>query len=88
MGDIVLAAAGALVLTVGVLLFVVVLRMKQARRASRMDGCYFCGSHAVHLSAPNGLFDLLLDNWDCLPHRCEVCFHRYYRFVPQRAHHV
>ena len=85
MAIVVLAAAGAIVLVVAALLLVPVLRIKQARRASRLDGCYFCGSHAVHLSAPHGLFDSILDNWDCVPHRCEVCSQRYYRIVQERA---
>jgi len=74
----------ALTAAVLALLFVLLFKIKQAQRASRKTQCYYCGSNAVRLSAPSGLVDWLLENWDCAPHRCEVCFHRYYRFVGER----
>jgi len=65
------------------LLSVLTFRVRQARRASQQAGCYYCGCQTLHLSAPGGLVDLLLTNWNCQPYRCEICFRRHYRF--QRA---
>ena len=70
-----LLAAGA------ILCSILVLNVGQARRASRKSTCYYCGSSALHVSSPRGLADRLLTYWDCVPHRCEVCFHRQYRLA-------
>lgn len=57
------------------------LKVDEARRASKKPGCYHCGSQALHLSAPNGSVDPLLTYWNCVPHRCEICYRRQYRIV-------
>jgi hypothetical protein len=81
-----LIAGGALAAAIMVLFSILVLKISQARRASKTPHCYYCGSVALHLSAPGGIADKLLRNWNCMPHRCEICFRRQYRFAgePQR----
>lgn len=64
---------------------ILVLKVGQARRASRTPGCYFCGGTALHLSTPKGLTDQLLTFWDCVPYRCEICFRRHYRLTAEPA---
>lgn len=64
---------------------VLVLKVSQARRASKKPDCFYCGSQALHVSSPNGLADRLLTYWDCVPYRCEVCFHRQYRMPVEPA---
>jgi hypothetical protein len=78
---------GALALPVAVIILFSVLAVKvgQARRASKKPNCYYCGSPALHISSPNGFADRLLTYWNCVPYRCEVCFHRQYRLAGQPA---
>lgn len=78
---------GGLVLLAAVtgLLSILALRLAEARRASKKPNCYYCGSNALHVSSPSGLVDQLLTHWNCLPHRCEVCFNRQYRLADQPA---
>jgi hypothetical protein len=80
----ILVGGAGLVAIATVLFVVLLLRIKQAQRTSKKAECYYCGSNAVRLSAPGGPIDWLLENWDCAPHRCEICFRRYYRFVNER----
>lgn len=73
-------------LLVLVVVFTILMRtVKEARRISKQPGCYLCGSAALHVSAPSGWADPLLTHWNCVPHRCEVCYRRQYRFAPQPA---
>lgn len=67
------------------LLSILVVKFGQARRASQTPNCYYCGSQALHVSAPSGLADRLLTYWNCVPYRCEVCFHRHYRLAGESA---
>ena len=80
-----LYGAIALLAAVIVLLSILVVKVGQARRASKKPNCYYCGSLALHVSSPSGLADRLLTYWNCVPHRCEVCFHRQYRMADQPA---
>ena len=66
---------------------VLVIKVGQARRASRSPNCYYCGSQALRVSSPKGPVDRLLAYWDCVPHRCEVCFNRQHRLAERRANH-
>jgi len=66
-----------------VLFSTLALKVAQARRASKKPNCYYCGSEALHVSSPRGIADRLLTYWNCIPHRCEVCFHRQYRLTRQ-----
>jgi hypothetical protein len=75
----------ALLAAVTSLFSILVLKVGQARRASSKPNCSYCGSTALHISSPNGLTDRLLTYWNCIPHRCEVCFHRQYRLTRQPA---
>ena len=59
------------------------LKVEEARRISKKPGCHYCGSQAMHVSAPSGWADPLLTFWDCVPHRCEICYRRQYRIAPQ-----
>ena len=70
-------------MAVTVLFSILVVKVAQARRASQKHACYRCGSEALHVSSPSGLTDRLLTYWNCVPHRCEVCFHRQYRLAGQ-----
>jgi len=70
----------ALLAATATLFTILVLKVGQARRASRKPGCRYCGNDTLHISTPSGLPDRLLTNWNCLPYRCEVCFRRQYRF--------
>jgi hypothetical protein len=79
MGLILLFTGAGLLVCLGILLSILVLRVRQARQASKQSCCYYCGGKTLHLSAPGGLTDLLLTNWNCLPYRCEICFRRHYR---------
>ena len=80
-----LYGAIALLAAVIVLLSILVVKVGQARRASKKPNCHYCGSQALHVSSPSGLADRLLTYWNCVPHRCEVCFHRQYRLAGQPA---
>ena len=71
----------ALLAVLAVLFSTLVLKAAQARRASKTPKCYYCGSAALHVSTPRGIVDRLLTYWNCIPHRCEVCFHRQYRIA-------
>ncbi|MGA2740387.1 MAG: hypothetical protein ABSG65_23495 [Bryobacteraceae bacterium] len=75
----------ALLLAAACLFSVLALQVAQARRASKTYTCRYCGSHALHVSSPGGMTDRLLKYWNCVPHRCEVCFHRHYRLAEPRA---
>jgi hypothetical protein len=75
----------ALLAALTVLLSILVLKVAQARRASKKPNCYYCGSEALHVSSPRGIADRLLTYWNCIPHRCEVCYHRQYRLAGQPA---
>jgi len=75
-----LIGGGILAVLAAALPIMLLAKVKQARRASKHTGCYYCGSPAERLAAPSGLVDWLLENWDCFPHRCEICFQRYYRY--------
>ena len=74
-------ASLALVVAIAGLFSILLVKVAQAKRASTKPNCYYCGSQAMHLSSPNGLADWLLTHWNCIPHRCEVCFHRQYRLA-------
>ena len=80
-----LSGAIALLAAVIALLSMLVVKVGQARRASKKPNCYYCGSQALHVSSPSGLADRLLTYWNCVPHRCEVCSHRQYRLAGQPA---
>ncbi len=69
------------VVAAATLFSVLVGKIKEAKRTSKQPQCYYCGNLAVRPSAPNGIFDWILESWNCVPHRCEVCFRRHYRFV-------
>jgi hypothetical protein len=71
----------AVVAAATVLFSVLVGKIREAKRTSTQPQCYYCGNPAVRLSAPNGILDWILENWNCVPHRCEVCFRRHYRFL-------
>jgi hypothetical protein len=71
----------ALLAALTILCSILVVRVGQARRASRKPNCYYCGGKALRASSPRGSIDLLLAYWNCLPHRCEICFHRQYRLA-------
>lgn len=75
----------ALLVAATCLFSILVLRVGQARRASKTPNCYYCGSTALHVSTPSGFTDRLLTYWNCIPHRCEVCFHRQYRLAVQAS---
>ena len=75
----------ALVVALVTLASVLLLKVSEARRVSKKPNCSYCGSLAMHVSAPYGLPDRLLGYWDCIPHRCEVCFHRQYRLAARQA---
>lgn len=77
----------ALLAAATVLFSILVLKVGQAKRASNKPNCSYCGSTAMHVSSPNGLTDRLVNYWNCVPHRCEVCFHRQYRLDRQPASH-
>jgi len=64
---------------------ILALKVTQARRAPEKAACYYCGSEALHVSSPSGLTDWFLTYWHCIPHRCEVCFHRQYRLAAEPA---
>ncbi|MGO4880876.1 MAG: hypothetical protein ACLP59_08655 [Bryobacteraceae bacterium] len=74
-----------LLASLAILFTILVLKVGQARRASKKSTCYYCGSAALHVSSPKGLADRLLSNWHCVPYRCEVCFRRHYRFAGVRG---
>jgi len=78
---------GCLVLVAAaiILFSILVFKVAQARRASTKPTCYYCGSRALHRSSPSGLTDRLLTYWNCIPHRCEICFHRQYRLAGEPA---
>jgi hypothetical protein len=81
MWGLILACSGIVLLGCLAALFsILLLRVREARQTSKQSYCFYCGSKALRHSAPKGLVDHMLANWDCLPHRCEVCFRRYYRF--------
>lgn len=82
---ILLSGGLALVAALTVLFSILVLKVGQARRASKKPNCYYCGSRALRLSSPGGLMDRLLTFWNCVPHRCEICFSRQYRLAGQPA---
>ena len=71
----------AIVAAVGILGAILVLKVEQAKRASRKPGCMFCGNTTLRVSSPHGLADELLTFWDCIPHRCEICSRRQYRLT-------
>jgi hypothetical protein len=71
----------ALLAVSAILFSILVVKVGQARRASKKPNCAHCGSMALHVSAPRGPIDRLLTHWDCIPHRCEVCFRRQYRLA-------
>ena len=74
--------AGLAVLAAIIGLFsILAVKVAQAKRASRKPNCYYCGNQAMHVSSPSGLADRLLTYWNCIPHRCEVCFRRQYRLA-------
>jgi hypothetical protein len=75
----------ALLAALAVLFFVLIVKVRQASRAPEQPNCYYCGSAALHISAPRGLTDRLLTYWNCVPYRCEVCFHRHYRLAAEPA---
>ncbi|MGD0361442.1 MAG: hypothetical protein ABSC93_11260 [Bryobacteraceae bacterium] len=75
----------ALLAALTALFSIVMFKLAQARRASTKPNCYYCGSVALHISHPSGPADWLLTYWNCIPHRCEVCFHRQYRLTDQPA---
>ena len=75
----------ALLAALTILLSVLVVKIGQARRAPEKLICHYCGSSALHVSSPRGLTDRLLTYWDCVPYRCEVCFHRHYRLASEPA---
>jgi hypothetical protein len=75
----------ALLAALTILLSILVVKVGQARRASRKPTCYYCGNGTLHLSAPRGFADRLLTYWRCVPYRCEVCFHRHYRLDGEPA---
>jgi anaerobic selenocysteine-containing dehydrogenase len=78
----ILVFAGLVVLAAIAGLFsILAVKVAQAKRASTKTNCYYCGSQAMHVSSPNGVADWLLTHWNCIPHRCEVCFHRQYRLA-------
>ncbi|MGC9947617.1 MAG: hypothetical protein ABSF64_14730 [Bryobacteraceae bacterium] len=80
-----LYGALALLAAFTALFSVLVVKVGQARRASKKPNCYYCGSQALHVSSPSGLSDRLLTYWNCVPYRCEVCFHRHYRLAGEPA---
>jgi hypothetical protein len=51
----------ALLAALTILFSVLVLKVAQARRASKKPNCYYCGSEALHVSTPSGL------TGQCLP---------------------
>ena len=71
----------ALLAAIAGLFSILAAKVAQAKRASTKPNCYYCGSQAMHVSSPNGVPDWLLTHWNCIPHRCEVCFHRQYRLA-------
>jgi hypothetical protein len=75
----------ALLAALAVLFSTLVLKAAQARRTSKTPNCYYCGSAALHVSTPSGIVDRLLAYWNCIPHRCEVCFNRQYRLADPPA---
>ncbi len=60
-------------------------KVAQAKRVSKKPYCCYCGSPALHVSSPSGLADWLLTNWNCIPHRCEICSRRHYRLAGPQA---
>ena len=78
-------ASLALLAAIASLFSILAAKVAQAKRASKKPYCYYCGSQALHVSAPSALADRLLTYWNCIPHRCEVCSHRQYRFAGQPA---
>ena len=78
---IILYGGGALLAAVACLFSILVLKVSQAKRVSKKPTCCYCGSGALHVSSPSGIADRLLTYWNCIPHRCEVCFHRQYRLA-------
>jgi hypothetical protein len=66
----------ALLAALTILFSILVLKVAQAKRASQQPNCSYCGSQAMRISSPRGLADRLLTYWNCIPYRCEVCFHR------------
>jgi anaerobic selenocysteine-containing dehydrogenase len=74
-------ASLALLAAIAGLFSILAAKVAQAKRASTKTNCYYCGSQAMHVSSPNGVADWLLTHWNCIPHRCEVCFHRQYRLA-------
>lgn len=76
-----LYASVALLGAIAFLFSLLAAKVAEAKRVSKKPNCYYCGSPAFHVSSPNGLPDRLLANWNCIPHRCEICFRRQYRLA-------
>jgi len=74
-------ASLALLAAIAGLFAILASKVAQAKRVSRKPNCYYCGSQVLRVSSPNGLIDELLTHWNCIPHRCEICFNRQYRLA-------
>jgi hypothetical protein len=71
----------ALVSAAVILFSILVIKVGQARRASKTPNCFYCGNQALRFSSPHGVADWLLTYWNCTPHRCDICFRRQYRMA-------
>lgn len=50
------------VVAAATLFSVLVGKIKEAKRTSKQPQCYYCGNLAVRPSAPNGIFDWILES--------------------------
>jgi hypothetical protein len=70
-----------LVVAIAGLFSILLAKAAQAKRASKTGNCHYCGNPALRLSTPDHWTDPLLAHWNCVPHRCDVCYRRQYRYA-------
>ncbi|MGA2137143.1 MAG: hypothetical protein ABSH50_33040 [Bryobacteraceae bacterium] len=72
-----------LLVAAAVVFSILLAKAAQAKRASKTPNCVYCGNGTLRLSTPDHWIDPLLEHWSCVPHRCDVCYRRQYRYTAE-----